>query len=301
MSRIEEAMNKARQLREAKGSSTPPPERVEQAAPAPRPIPAVTVEIANPLLVTASNINVPVAEEYRKLKSMVLHITKKKGFQNTLMVTSSVSGEGKSLTALNLAVSMAQEHDHSVLLVDADMRNPSLCRHLGVESAAGLADCLSDGMDIGEALIRTGLGNLAFLPAGRRVANPVELFSSQKMKDLLHQIKHRYADRYVVFDSPPLLPFAEARLLGSMVDGVVFVVREGGPSMQKVSEALDSLKDGNVLGVVFNAASEASIDGGYYSYYHSYRDEPVSPPRSEAGKPGLLSRILKTKGRAVER
>ncbi len=256
MSRLEEAMSRAIWLRESQGGMERHSATFPKPAPLPMPVPSVTAEIANPLLVAAHNG--PIAEEYRKLKSILLQTTKKNGFQNTIMVTSSVSGEGKSITALNLAISMAQEHDHSVLLVDADLRNSSLGRHLGFESDRGLADCLVDGMDIGEALIKTGLGNLTLLPAGKQVANPVELFSSQKMKDLFGQIKHRYAERYVVFDSPPLLLCSEARLLGSMVDGVVVVVREGGSTLQNVTEALESLKDGKVLGIVFNSASDAS-------------------------------------------
>jgi exopolysaccharide/PEP-CTERM locus tyrosine autokinase len=296
MSRLEEAMNKARQLRGADGRVGPSEAAEPRTPPLPKPVPRVEIELQNPLLVAASNDNVPVAEEYRKLKSMVVQITKKKGFCNTLMVTSAVSGEGKSITALNLAISIAQEHDHSVLLVDADLRNPSLCGYLGLEPHAGLANCLMDGTDIGEALIRTGIGNLTLLPAGKRVVNPVELFSSQTMKDLLDQIKHRYADRYVVFDTPPLLPFAETRLLGTRMDGVVFVVKEGGPSLQSVTEALESLKDANVLGIVYNEASETSLDSGYYSYYYDYGRKSRGSAALDAGKRSFVSRIMKPKG-----
>ena len=294
MSRLEEAMNKAKQLRGTDGGMVRTAAPPKTSTPIPRQVPGEGIEVVHPLLVAANDENVPVAEEYRKLKSMVVQITKKKGFCNTLMVTSSVSGEGKSITALNLALSIAQEHDHSVLLIDADLRNPSLCRYLGVEPKAGLANCLMDGMDIGDALIKTGLGNLTLLPAGKRVVNPVELFTSQKMRDLLDQIKHRYADRYVVFDTPPLLPFAETRFLGTRVDGVVFVVREGGPSLQNVTEALEALKDANVLGLVYNEASESSRGSGYNYAYYGYGSRGSVVPRS--GKGSFLSRVVKPQG-----
>src|SRR6185369_8951140 len=110
-------------------------------------------------------------------------IAQKDEFLNMLMVTSTVSQEGKSLTALNLALSLAQEFDHTVLLVDADVRKPSLHNYLGISNSLGLMDCLVDGVDVRDALIRTGIGKLSFLPAGRSVPNLTEVFTSQRMRD----------------------------------------------------------------------------------------------------------------------
>jgi exopolysaccharide/PEP-CTERM locus tyrosine autokinase len=188
---------------------------------------------------------------------------------NTLLITSSISGEGKSITSLNLAISLAHEHDLPVLLVDSDLRNPSLCGYLGLENNQGLSDCLMQGLEIEKALIDTGLGNLTLLPAGKPVINPVELFSSEKMNYLLEQLKKRYADGFIVFDSTPILLFAEAHILANKVDGVVLIVREGGASLQNVQESLDSLKDARVLGIVFNGATSGSL-GGYYNYDHRF-------------------------------
>ncbi len=308
MSRLEEAMEKARQLREQGGGvagrgsevqkkSAAPIPTMSPAAPSPKPVPpAEKIAITNPLVIAAHDFDQPVAEEYRKLKSIIVQATNKDGFRNALMVTSAVSGEGKSLTALNLAISLAQEHNHTVLLVDADLRKPSICEFLGLSPQKGLSDCLMNGMDISEALIKTGLGNLTILPAGPRVANPVELFSSQKMKDLHYQIKHRYADRYVIFDTPPVLPFAEARLLGSIVDGVVFVVREGGTSQHNIMEALSSLKDSKLLGIVFNKATVTSLSDGYHYYYHDYGYKSRGSSAAAGGKvrkAGYFSRSRK--------
>ncbi|HTP66078.1 MAG TPA: XrtA-associated tyrosine autokinase [Geobacteraceae bacterium] len=295
MSRIEDAMEKAEQLRQRDMGSVLNVELKPKQAPLPKPVPPSTkIEITNPLLLAANDFDLPVAEEYRKLKSAIVYATKKEGFLNTIMVTSAISGEGKSLTALNLAISLAQEHDHTVLLVDADLRSPFICEYLGIAAKKGLSDCLREGFPISDVLIKTGLGNLTIFPAGERVTNPVEFFSSQKMKDLLSEVKHRYADRYIIFDMPPILPFAETRLLGSIVDGVVFVVKEGGTSLHNIKEALDSLKDANILGLVYNEATEASLDNGYHYYYGKYRygTERTAPTRNEKGrKRGILSRI----------
>jgi len=261
MSRIESALEKVALRRSRTMENVP--------RPAPSFIPPPTrneIRIANPLLVTANDPHTFVAEEYRKLKSDLVNVTRKEGFQNTLMVTSSLSSEGKSITSLNLAISLAQEHDHTVLLVDADLRRPSICSYLGIEAKLGLADCLTDGVDVSEALVRTGIGKLSLLPAGKQVKNPVEIFSSQKMRKLMLELKHRYPDRYIIIDTPPVLPFSESRTLSTIVDGVVFVVKEGVASLSEITEALGYLKGPKLLGIVYNEATIEDL-GGRYCYY----------------------------------
>jgi protein-tyrosine kinase len=224
----------------------------------------------NPYLVMLDSRSTLVTEEYKKLKSMVVKLTRKDQFRNTLMVTSAVRGEGKSMTALNLAITLAQEHDNTVLLVDADLRKPSLSRYLGIPSSVGLSDCLTNGTDIGKGLIRTGIGKLVVLPSGKATANPVELLLSGKMKDLVKEMKQRYGDRYVIFDTPPVLPFAEVHCLASLVDGVLFVIREGTAPLSSIKGALEMLKGTPVLGTVFNCASTNSSNGYYYGYDQYY-------------------------------
>ncbi len=265
MSRIESALEKAALLRSRTLANVPH----DVPRPAPSLIPPSArddIRVTNPLLVTANDPHTFIAEEYRKLKSVLVNVTNRACFQNTLMVSSSLSSEGKSITSLNLAISLAQEHDHTVLLVDADLRRPSLQRYLGIEAELGLADCLTDDVDISKALIRTGIGKLSLLPAGKKVRNPVELFSSQKVKKLLLEMKHRYPDRYIIIDTPPVLPFSESRTISTIVDGVVFVVKEGIASLSEITEALGYLKGPNLLGIVYN---EATIEDhvGRYHYY----------------------------------
>jgi len=272
MSRIEEALEKANKLRGAQNSGA----GIEETASVSAGDVFVTevetpIRINNPYLVTVTEPDSPATEEFRKLKSLVVSITKKGSFLNTLMVTSTVGGEGKSLTAVNLALTLAQEYDHTVLLVDADLRQPSIHNYLGIQPQKGLSDCLLNGTDIGSALIKTGIGKLMFLGSGTRISNPVELLSSNKLKEVVKELKHRYADRYVIIDTPPILPFAEAHAIGAVVDGVIFVVKERHARLNNVKDALTMLKDTNILGVVYNAVDIEPFDNHYYyKYYNRY-------------------------------
>ncbi len=262
MSRIEKALENAIRRREPSADSEVLPGHD----------PAV-----QPLKPSSPNIigfddHAPIAEEYKKLRSMILHMTKRKENHNTIMVTSADSGEGKSLTAINLAIVLAQEYNHTVLLIDADLRRPSLHGYLGLQPALGLTDCLVDGIDLGRALIKAGTPRLSFLAAGRAASNPAELLSSNKMKNLVHEIKGRYRDRYVIIDTPPVLAFAETHAMSSYVDGILFVVKEGSAS-SAVLAALDILQGDKVLGIVYNNVSEANKSGRYSHYYHYYYNQ----------------------------
>lgn len=217
-------------------------------------------------LVSLHDPHSPTAEEYRKLKSVLVKLTTGEKFKNCLMVTSSVPSEGKSLTAVNLAISLAQEFDHTVLLVDADLRRPSVHQYLNVEQGVGLSEVLSGEAQLGETIIPTGIGKLSIIRGGRSVSNPAELFSSQHARSVISELKHRYPDRYIIFDTPPVLPFAESRSLAHLMDGVLFVVMERLTSQSNIKDALDSLKGCPVLGVVYNAAQVDPHDGRYSHY-----------------------------------
>ena len=272
MSRIEQILEKATKLRN--GDTVPEvPLNIPLQPVAPEVFQSEQkLRIENPYLVTVTDPSSPVSEEYKKLKSLILKLTNAGGFKNTLMVTSTVGGEGKSITAINLAVTLAQEYDHTVLLVDADLRKPSTPAYLGIQPEIGLTDCLTKGVDISDALIKTGIGKLVILPAGNRVDNPAEIFSSSRMQAFIKELKQRYPDRYVIFDTPPVLSFAEAHSLGSLVDGVIFVVKEGGAPLHNVKEALNILKDANMLGIVYNNVELSRFDShySYYAYHNHY-------------------------------
>lgn len=265
MSRIEEALEKASTLRNGPAAAQPSGRAFSRSRHLPPPPPQEPLRISNPLLVTAYDPHTPAAEEYRKLKSIVVKLTKGDRFRNMLMVTSSIGNEGKSVTAINLAMSLAQEYDHTVMLVDADLRKPSVHHYLGLEKKAGLSECLLDGMEIKDVLVRTGIGRLSVLQAGRVVRNPGELFSSQRFRDFFLEIKTRYPDRYIVIDTPPVLPFAESRSLCQIVDGVVLVVKEGAVTLDSIAETMECLGGTELLGIVYNGATQdQQIECRYY-------------------------------------
>lgn len=286
MSRIEMAMEKAARLREEAApreaveagtpqevTAAPPGPEARAAAGAPPVVPPERVLTPrHPFLVNILDPHSPAAEEYKKLKSVLVKLTDGEKFKNAVMVTSSVPGEGKSLTALNLAASLAQGLDHTVLLVDADLRRPSLHRYLEIEQGPGLADILSGKAAIPDTIVQTGLGKLSLIRSGSQVDNPVELFSSQKMRALVDELKNRYPDRYIIFDTPPLLPFAESRALAGMVDGVLLVVMERLVTQEEVLEAYEAVKGPGLLGVVYNAACDTGHDERY-AYYKHYQGQ----------------------------
>ncbi|MBE0598696.1 MAG: polysaccharide biosynthesis tyrosine autokinase [Desulfuromonadales bacterium] len=265
MSRLQKAIQVAAKLRVE--------EEVRPVAAVPRPAAPGGLErllevdplpVTHPLLAAWNGREEAAGEAYRKLRSLVVKLTRGNEFRNLLMVTSSLAAEGKSLTTLNLALALAQEYDHSVVLVDADLRKPSIHHYLGITPEVGLSHCLKDGVTLDRALIKTGLGKLVVLPAGEAVADPVELLASGRMREILRELKNRYPDRYVLIDTPPVLPFADAQVLSGLVDAVLFVVREGGPKPEEVQEALASLKGARLLGAVYNDAESFGQRGRYY-------------------------------------
>ena len=274
MSRIEKAIEKANQLRQGAPADkspvkvTPLPAAATSVQPSAGPLPpAQALQPDHPCLVINRDPAEGVAEEYRKLKSVVFELTRQGAFNNTLLVTSDLPDAGKSLTAVNLALTLANEYDHTVLLVDTDLRKPSVHKYLGISPEKGLLHCLTEDYPLEKALIRTGIGKLVVLPAGGTVADPAELLASNRMRDLIAELKARYPDRYVIFDTTPVLPFAEAAVLGSLVDGILFVVRERQTRSDHLQEALEMLDASNLLGIVYNDA-DVSRKMSHYRYYN---------------------------------
>ncbi|WP_020676394.1 XrtA-associated tyrosine autokinase [Geopsychrobacter electrodiphilus] len=214
----------------------------------------VPITVDHPLLATVNDDKTALVEEFNKLRSAIIALTTGTEFLNTVMVTSTSSEEGKSLMALNLAISLAKEHDHTVLLVDTDLRRPSIHKYLGLTPEKGLVHCLRDNLPLEEVLIKTGLGKLVVLPAGEAINDPVNLLASQRMKQVVKELKERYSERYVIFDTPPAMPFADAGILAGIVDAILFVVREGKAELEDVKKTLKEFSSGNLLGVVYNDA-----------------------------------------------
>lgn len=283
MSRIEIAMEKAAKQREGKGPDDPTPLDVlgDEMVSSDQPILEGCAK--NPYLVNLHDPLSDTAEEYRKLKLAMVEIASaQEGFKNTFAVTSSVAKEGKTLTALNLAISLAKELDHRVLLIDADLRNPSLHRYLEMGQGVGLSDLLLDRAKLRDTMLDTGIGKLSILPAGTKVDNPAELFTSARMRTVVEQLKRAFPDRYLIFDTAPVLPFAETRSLAHLVDGVLFVVMERIASQSNVREALDSLKGCRIYGTVYNAALLSNHDDRYPRYYRYHKKEGEPPSAKES-------------------
>jgi protein-tyrosine kinase len=264
MSRIDNALEHAARIRKTSIAAEPlAPENVKAET--------AQLNFTSPYIIRFTEDHAPVTEEYRKLKSLIIKLMNKdEANGNTIMVTSSESGEGKSLTSINLALVLAQEYNHTVLLVDADLRRPILHTYLGLAPALGLTDCIIDGVDPSRAIIRTSMPRLSLLAAGKRTDKPAELISSNRMKALLYEVKHRYHDRFIIIDTPPALLFSETHVLSSNVDGVLFIVKEG-VSGSSVRAALDVLKEAPLLGIVYNDAHPDQLNGRhkrYYQYYH---------------------------------
>jgi protein-tyrosine kinase len=277
VSRIEQALEKAIKIRESAAVPISGLDSHRESAKKPSPLPAFHIKesIINPILVDRHIVCItdpysPASEQYRKLRARILARTKQ-DFQNTIMVTSADVGEGKSITSVNFAVALAREIDHTVLLVDADMRKPSIHKYLGIKTDRGLSDYLSGQVELSDVLINTGLGRLVLLPAGNACSNPAELLSSNRMKELVKEMKHRYADRYIVIDTPPVLVSADAISMSNHVDGVIFVVQAAKTSEKTVKKAINLLKGAIMLGIVYNNVPDylgKNLNPYYYHQYH---------------------------------
>ena len=214
-----------------------------------------------------------VAEDFRAIKRPLLtqafsRAPGKKANTNLIMVTSALPGEGKSFCAINLAMSIAMEMDRTVLLVDADVANPSLPKYLGVPPGRGLMDILNDGtMDLSSVLQRTNVDSLTLLQAGKKHRNATEMLASQAMVDLLNDIANRYQDRIVIFDSPPLLLTSEAHVLAQHMGQIAMVVEAEVTTQHAVKNALLQLEGCANVGLIYNKSRVFLGEEKYGDYY----------------------------------
>ncbi|MEJ2102824.1 MAG: polysaccharide biosynthesis tyrosine autokinase, partial [Desulfobacterales bacterium] len=183
----------------------------------------------------------------------------------SLMVTSAVPGEGKSFVAANLAVSVAHHVNWNVLLIDCDLRRPSVHRQFGYQNVQGLSDYLTNGATLPQLLLKTGIKNLTILPAGKPPDNPSELLSSERMAQLLEEVASRYKDRLVILDSPPPRLTAESGALARYVDGILLVVKYGSTPKDSVTELIAKLGRNKIIGAVVN-----NFDAGASRYHKKY-------------------------------
>ncbi len=215
-----------------------------------------------------------IAEEYRNIKRpLVLNAlgSRKNDIKNSnlILVTSSVPGEGKTFTSINLAFSIAAEMDKKVLLIDADVAKPSIAKVLGIQSEVGLIDFLeTDTLSLSDIILQTEIPGLRIITAGKSHKLSTELLASDKMIALSKELSNRYSDRIVIFDTPPLLATTQAEVLASQMGQVILVVAAEQTPQSFVIESTKKLQNCSdiVLGVLNKA--QRNLNAGYYGYGH---------------------------------
>ena len=216
------------------------------------------------------------SDQYRVIKRPLIKNAMGKGASvipngNLIMITSALPGEGKSFTAINLAMSMATELDNTVMLVDADVARPSVMRMLGLPNGPGLLDMvLNDSTDLSSVLLKTNIEKLTILPSGTPHPRATELLASDAMINLLEDMAKRYPDRIIVFDSPPLLLTTESRVLATHMGQVVMVVHAGSTLQSQVKQALATIESCPVKLMLLNKVSRLFKDGHGYGYGYGY-------------------------------
>ena len=209
-------------------------------------------------------------EEYRIIKQGVLRnaaMDPERG--RLILVTSARPREGKTFTALNLAFSIASERDMRVLVIDCDVHRQTLMETLGIQADKGLLDLLTDpSVDIADVLLRTNIGNITVLPAGKSGPLVPEHLSSQKMSDLMDEMVRRYPDRFIILDAPPCLATSDPSVLAGLVGQVVFVVEANRTQEPEIAASLRLISSCPTIGLVLNKTLGAASDQfGSYSYY----------------------------------
>ncbi len=203
-------------------------------------------------------------EQYRKLAA-VLHDAQAENGLTVVMIASAVPGEGKSLTSVNLALTLSESYQRRVLLIDADLRKPTLHQLFRLNSSAGLSEGLAAG-DGAKLVVRQVSSRLSVLPAGRPTGDPMAALSSPRMRKLITEAKETFD--WVILDTPPLVLLPDAHVLSSMVDGVVLVVRANSTPHALVERAADIVGRDSVTGVVLNQAAPDQPSFGAHSHQY---------------------------------
>lgn len=197
--------------------------------------------------------NHPAADQVKILRAQMLHqLMSTDG--NSVLITSPRPGTGKTINAINVAISIAQEIDRTVLLIDANLRNPAVHNYFGIKEEKGLADYLLGKAEIPDLLINPGIEKLTILPAGRRLLTSSEMLGASRMAELVNEMKNRYEDRILVFDGPDILTNADTLVFSRLVDGIILVVEAEKTTRQDVQDAISRLSDAKLLGTIFNRA-----------------------------------------------
>ena len=205
----------------------------------------------------------PAATAYKVLRTHVLQRMRANRWR-TLAITSPTQGNGKTVTAINLAITLARDVKHTVLLADLDLRRPSMASYFFDQPFPGVSDHITDDRPIDELLINPGIDRLTLLPGNHSFPHSSEILASPKMIDLVEDLKSRHPDRLVLLDMPPVLGGDDVIAFSPYVDALLLVVEEGKTSKVELSEAYALLDNAKILGTVLNKAEEGSTGAGYY-------------------------------------
>jgi capsular exopolysaccharide synthesis family protein len=207
------------------------------------------------------------AEQFRTLRSRLYHVRNHQQLK-TLLVTSSMAGEGKTFVTGNLVRSITRQTERRVLVIDADLRRPRLHAVFGSSTVPGLTEYLRGSVDEPSVIQYGESGNLCFIPSGTRVKDPSELLSNGRMKTLIEKLSPAFD--WIVIDSPPCLPVADAGMIAQWCDGILLVVRASYTPSAVIARTRQELKGRNLIGVVLNAVE--GNGSSYGSYYGGYGD-----------------------------
>lgn len=191
------------------------------------------------------------SEQFKQLRTGLLFPVSGK-VPRSIMITSSSPGEGKSFVTANLAISIAQGIEQHVLLLDCDLRRPRLHTLFGYENVEGLQEYLNKNKPLSSLLLNTGVEKLTLLPAGEPPNNPAELLSSEKMFQLINEVRDRYSDRFVLIDSPPPQLTAESNAIARYVDGILLVVESGKTPRESILDLIETFGKDKIVGTVLN-------------------------------------------------
>ena len=252
MSRIKDALQKARQERPETAAGLPSQPKPPVAGfPYARVINYSEPAVVQHKILTYPFVDNDLNERFRLLRTKIVAETQQTD-DRTFLITSTQNQEGKTFTAINLAITFAREVDHKVLLVDINVKNPSVLKYLGIDEQPGLLDCLHDNVPLSDMLICPGIERLLLLPLGCGRLKSAELLRSRKTREVLQEMKRRNPDLYIILDGPALTDGVDAIVLSDFIDQTLFVVEHGIVKQQKLAEAIGHLDKDKILGAVFN-------------------------------------------------
>ena len=261
-----ETKTAARPSKSPAGAAAPVAAEPRQAPPA---VSAPRRKSIDPSLVSLVDPDGVEADLFRLLRTRILFPQAGRP-PRTILVTSALPEEGKSFVSANLAINMARHVDQHVLLVDCDLRRPSIHSKFGFNGVEGLREYLAEGVELPALLLKSGVEKLTILPSGDPPQNPSELITSAKMAALIQELRARYHDRYIILDSPPPAMAPETSAISQWVDGILIVVKYGTTPMDLVEELMGQLDREKIIGAVVNKFSVREFRRYAYSKYYGY-------------------------------